>query len=108
MSQLLRPYQEKAIIGLRNSMSQGNRRIILASPTGSGKTTISSYMIKGAVSKQIPSLFLAHRKELIDQCSQRLSGEGVSHGIIKAGYPTSNELVQVASKSSQSRLNRSG
>ena len=33
---ILRPYQEKLINSLRQSLRQGNKRIVLCAPTGAG------------------------------------------------------------------------
>lgn len=95
----LRDYQERALTDLRALIVGGHRRLILVAPTGAGKTTIAAQMIKGAIAKGSPTIFLAHRKELIDQCSARLDTFEVPHGIIKAGTNRANRraLVQVAS-----------
>jgi len=46
----------------------------------------------------VPTLWLAHRKELIDQGAERLESHGLSTGIIKAGYaPFPLAQIQVAS-----------
>lgn len=42
-------------------------------------------MVRSALAKSKRVLFLAHRKELIDQCSSKLDLFGVEHGIIRAG-----------------------
>lgn len=65
----------------------------------SGKTTIAADgMIAPAVTRGGSVLFLAHRRELIDQCSKRLTGAGVEHGVIMAGVAPLPWLpVQVAS-----------
>lgn len=81
-----RPYQAKAIHLIRQAWVQGMRRIVLVSPTGAGKTFMASEIIDGAVAKGNRVLFLAHRKELIDQCSKTLDEIGVDHGIIKSGH----------------------
>ncbi len=80
-------------------IGHGCRRIALVAPTGAGKTTISSAMIKGAIAKAKRAIFLAHRKELIEQCSDRLTDLEVGHGIIQAKHPRYNpeRSVQVAS-----------
>lgn len=83
--QTLRRYQTDAVQELRQLIRDGYRRILLVAATGSGKTTVACYMINSAAERDHRSIFLAHRKELIDQCSARLDGEGVDHGIIKAG-----------------------
>lgn len=95
---VLRPYQNQAVEDLRNSIRRGNKRVILQAGTGSGKTVIAAEIIKSAVRKERNILFLAHRRELIDQCSDKLKSFGVDHGIIMAGRKR-NQIarVQVAS-----------
>lgn len=98
MPQVLRKYQVEGVEGLRVALRRVRAAICVA-PTGSGKTTLSANMIESAVSKGKRIIFLAHRKELIDQCSKRLDDQGIDHGVIKAGnrrvHP--NLPVQVAS-----------
>lgn len=99
MPDSLRPYQIDAIKKVYDLMVKGKRRIILQSPTGSGKTMMASRVIHDAVVKRGRSaLVLAHRGELIDQLSDSLSRWGVEHGIIRAGETSSpSRRVQVAS-----------
>lgn len=99
MSQTLRPYQQEALDALRAHMLEGRQRLLLVAATGAGKTTIAAAMIGSAVARGRKVLFLAHRKELIDQCSARLDGEGIDHGVIMAGHPRALPWlpVQVAS-----------
>lgn len=80
-------------------MLAGRRRVLLVIATGGGKTITSSVIIRNAVAKGKRCIFLAHRKELIDQCSKTLSFLGVDHGVIKRGHPKLNlkKPVQVAS-----------
>lgn len=98
-AQTLRPYQALALDLLRDRLAVGKRRVLLVSPTGSGKTTIAAAMISSAVAKGGSVLFLAHRRELIDQCSERLYQTGVPHGIIMAQHPRADaaQPVQIAS-----------
>lgn len=95
----LRKYQEDAIQSVRDKMSSGHRRVLLVIATGGGKTVTSSSIIKSAVSKGKRSIFLAHRKELIEQCSKTLSFLGVDHGVVKRGHEKMDldKPVQVAS-----------
>ncbi|MDP2735465.1 MAG: DEAD/DEAH box helicase, partial [bacterium] len=100
----LRPYQKKALAELRRNFLQGFRRLLLRAPTGAGKTVIACGLISGAVAKGTRVLFLAHRTELIEQCSRKLTEFGINHGIIKAGYkPIHSAPVQVASVQSLAR-----
>lgn len=95
----LRPYQVNALSRLRGEVSLGHRRVLLVAPTGAGKTTIAGEIISGAASKGNKCIFLAHRTELIEQCSGRLDDMGVTHGIIQGGSKRHNPeaMVQVAS-----------
>ena len=94
----LRPYQRDVVEAFHASVQAGNRRIILVAPTGSGKTIIGADVIRSMARKAKPIMVLAHRREIIQQTSQKLVGAGISHGIIQAGFkPRKLELVQVAS-----------
>lgn len=94
-----RPYQQEAIDGVRGEISSGLRRILIVIATGGGKTFTSGKIIEMAISKGKRCIFLAHRKELIDQCSDTLDDLGIDHGVIKSGHPRvdRSKLVQVAS-----------
>lgn len=96
---LLRDYQLAAVTELRRKAAAGVRRLLLVSPTGSGKTVMMADIMHGAVARGTPTLFVAHRRELIAQTSKKLDEIGVDHGIILAGHEREKpeQLVQVAS-----------
>lgn len=95
---ILRDYQLAAIEAIRAELRAGRRRVVLVAACGSGKTTCAAAMIASAVSRGKRVLFLAHRRELITQCSDRLASAGVAHAIIAAGLPGDlSAHVQVAS-----------
>jgi len=81
----LRPYQQQAVDDLRASIGGGHRAPILVSPCGSGKTHIAKAIIDSATEKKKTVLFLAPRRELIFQCSEKLTDAGIHHGIFMAG-----------------------
>lgn len=81
----LRPYQEKLIQSLRQSMRQKNRRIILCAPTGAGKTVIFTYMIKRHIDKNGRVLVFTHRKELLSQSSNTFKAFDLTPELITAG-----------------------
>lgn len=92
----LRPYQEKAVNALRSVMAQGIRRVILSSPTGSGKTEMGFAIIRGAQAKGKKVAFLANRIHLVNQTCRRLSEAGFSYGVIqgeKTSQPWRSILV---------------
>ncbi|MBT9495726.1 MAG: DEAD/DEAH box helicase [Zoogloea sp.] len=79
----LRPYQEGAIGKLRSAMARA-RRVMLYSPTGSGKTEMAFQLVLGALAKGRKVVFVANRKELVRQTSRRLDAAGIGHGILQS------------------------
>lgn len=95
-----RDYQLRAINTSRSKIAAGTRRVCLNSPTGSGKTVIAAGIVQLAVAKGKRVLFLAHRRELIEQTADKLISSGVlNFGVIMAGDKRVNPdaPVQVAS-----------
>ncbi|MBN2582929.1 MAG: DEAD/DEAH box helicase [Planctomycetes bacterium] len=91
----LRDYQETAVAGVVRAL--GNRPILVA-PTGSGKTVMATALVE-RIGGHV--LWMAHRKELIEQAAARLQSHGLVVGVIKAGVrPTPLAPVQVASVAS--------
>lgn len=88
----LRDYQAGAVDQVIASLPSNP---VLVAPTGSGKTVMGVALVERV---GVPVLWLAHRKELIDQAAERLAHHGLTVGIIMAGHPR-HELapVQVAS-----------
>jgi DNA repair protein RadD len=93
----LRPYQTDIGAEFEHHVTHGDRDILLVAPTGSGKTVIAAAIIAGTLRRV---LVVAHRREIVNQTSDKLTTRGVHHGIIQAGdekklRPTA--AVQVAS-----------
>lgn len=86
MSLQPRPYQINAIQQARRSFAAGHRRILLVSPTGSGKTVVATQIVSGAIERERKVLVLAHRAEIIEQTSAKLDAIDVDHGIIQADH----------------------
>ena len=79
----LRPYQLAAVQALREVLKLGIMRVILSSPTGSGKTEMGFEIIRGAKSKGRKVAFIANRVHLVDQTCRRLAVAGFSFGVIQ-------------------------
>jgi len=95
---ILRGYQDTVLQEVREAIRAGYRKILIVAPTGSGKTVIAAQIVKLAADKLRRSMFLAHRRELIYQCADKLIKFGVDHGILMAGeYPYGAADCQVAS-----------
>lgn len=95
-----RGYQSRAIDSARTKLAASIRRIILNAPTGAGKTVIATGIIHLALARGKRILFVAHRRELIDQCCEKLEAGGITdYGVIMAGSKRirPDAPVQVAS-----------
>lgn len=105
----LRDYQNVCMIMIRERILAGIRRMILQSPTGSGKTILAVALIIKALEKNKRTLFIAHRIELLDQAIAKLIQWGVPEtkiGVIRSGDPRvrPDAPVQVASIQSLQEL----
>lgn len=76
---MLRPYQQQLIDELFKAWAEGHQNVLIQLPTGGGKTIITSEVIKALKG---PTLFCAHRMELISQPSLVLAQNGIPHDII--------------------------
>lgn len=93
----LRPYQQDLIDKIRESIIQGNKRIILCSPTGSGKTFIFSYMVTQHIRRGGKALIFTHRTELLRQADGAFSKFGLNPELIEAGsVPDLTQSLHVA------------
>ena len=92
-----RKYQEDALKCLRQKIKQGKKRLLLVLPTGSGKTVIFSKITKKCFDNDKKVLILVHKKELVQQASDKLKSFEVEHGIIQSGKPWKQCAIQVAS-----------
>ena len=90
----LRPYQISAVEGVRAVMRTGAKRVILSSPTGSGKTEMGFEIIRGAQAKGKKVAFLANRIHLVGQTCHRLAIAGFEFGVIQ-GQNTSSPWSEI-------------
>lgn len=96
----LRPYQVAAIATLRSHRAAGRSRLLLACPTGGGKTLLASEIIRSGVSLGRRVMFVVHLRELVDQTVRALARVGVSDvGVMRGDDERVNAdaVVQIAS-----------
>jgi superfamily II DNA or RNA helicase len=91
----LRDYQRRAIESVHAHWSDGGRAVCLVAPTGAGKTRMGEELIDCPE----PVVWVAHRRELIQQTSKRLAarfGAGAVGVIMPGEYAKPRARVQVA------------
>lgn len=98
----LRPYQAHALDRLRSVVGSGCTRVMLAAPTGAGKTRIGCEIVHGGLSKGKRAAFCAPAISLIDQTVAAFERFGVDPsdiGVMQAGHWRTNgsRPVQVCS-----------
>ena len=84
----LRDYQIDIVQQIAESFSAGHKRIVIQSPTGSGKTVMFSYVAKGAVKKGNKVLILSDRIELLSETGGTLNEFGMNASVVDANNKT--------------------
>lgn len=108
MSQVqLRPYQIEGIKKIFEAWDPQRlnlMNVLFQMPTGTGKTTVFSEIVRKAHIKKKKVLIVVHRSELVEQIADRLAQFKVNVGIISANLkPSLNHAVQVATIQTLSR-----
>lgn len=98
----LRPLQQKALDGLRDSLRSGHRRPIIQAATGFGKTIVAAHMVQGALDKRKRVAFVVPMITLIDQTFERFETNGIEPGdmgVMQGNHPwhRPNAPVQICS-----------
>lgn len=101
----LRPYQTDSIDALRDGVRKGHRRQILAAPTGSGKTVVSTFLMEEVAAKMSRAAFICDRVALVDQTSATFDQYRIAHGVMQAQHWRTRpwERIQVASAQTLAR-----
>src|SRR3990172_458110 len=100
---LLKPlhsFQAKTIAAVKASLFSGHKRIMVKSPTGSGKTEIASHIIHGAIEKGKLVIFAVNAITLVDQTARRFFNAGITRiGIMQANHHMTDpsQPVQICS-----------
>jgi len=77
-------YQEKYILALRESIKQGNKRLVLCASTGAGKTVMFSFMVSEHLKRGGRAIIFTHRSELLTQANGTFSHFGINAEVITA------------------------
>ncbi len=79
---VLREYQDRALMNMRERVAR-DKRVLLYSPTGSGKTEMAMALVQRATKKKKRVAFVVNRVQLGMQASRRFAKSGISHGVIQ-------------------------
>jgi DNA repair protein RadD len=77
----LRSYQVQSVMDVREAF-KSNDKVVLVSPTGSGKTVMFCHIVEAAENKGKSVTVLVHREELVTQSSLSLAENGIYHRLI--------------------------
>jgi superfamily II DNA or RNA helicase len=80
----LRPFQQRGVQGLR-SLFPTKKKLVLCSPTGSGKTFTACEIVRLAREKKNTCCILVHREELLKQFNESLGKFGMFPELIYSG-----------------------
>lgn len=100
----LRQYQINGINKIFSCWKAGKRSVLFQMPTGTGKTVLFSEIVRLGFAGNRRILIVVHRKELVEQITEKLTVKDVPVGHIIAGKKADyNQFVQVASIQTLSR-----
>lgn len=104
----LRDYQQDIIQQISSHWNNGERRVAVQLPTGSGKTVIFAEIASQFTERGESCLIIAHREELLEQAAEKIElSSGEPCGIIKAGRRSAPLFrVQIASIQTLARRRR--
>lgn len=96
---MLRHYQIKALDEIKAHIANGNRKILLVMPTGSGKTTVFCEILKTMYFLDNHAILVVRGRKLVEQASDRLTREFVPHSVMMGNDKRRNdaEIIQTAS-----------
>ncbi|MGX2944192.1 DEAD/DEAH box helicase [Enterococcus alishanensis] len=73
----LRQYQNRLVTESRNFLATGVKGVLIQSPPGSGKSVVIAEIVRLATNRGGTVLFLAHRRELLDNIRESLETNDV-------------------------------
>ena len=92
---VLRPYQETGVAQLVEKLPAAARGVVYCAATGAGKTAVATRVVG---TFDLPSIFLVHRKELLDQTALAYQRDGLEFGLISPDYdfrPASHLIASI-------------
>lgn len=81
-------HQTRGVSGVIEAIAAGQRRIVLTSPCGGGKTRMMTALIEWASSEWKPSALYTSRRMLFKQTGEVLADHGIEFGVRASGKKT--------------------
>src|ERR1700719_41017 len=92
-------FQQDVFDRVRAARIAGAKRIVVQGTTGVGKTVIGGMFVKSSFDLGKRSLWMVHRRKLVDQASERFEAFGIKHAKLMRGeHVNLGASVQVASR----------
>ena len=92
----MRRWQERCAQEIRQAVREGHRRIVVQSPTGSGKTLLSAHLFGGSIAKGKRPVFTVPDITLVNQTLRSFEHVGIRDiGVIQADHERTNREAQV-------------
>ena len=76
---------QTAILGEARSAFRAHAAVLVQSATGSGKTQIGTHAVRTATEKGHAVLWMAHRRELLEQTGKTFFNAGIAHSVMMGG-----------------------
>lgn len=95
MTLQLHPEQQQVVDDVSAAFRAGHKRVMVSAFCGFGKTELATAMLKAAHANGKRGAFLADRRALVTQTSERFDKYGLEHGIIMADNPRFRPSLQI-------------
>ena len=90
--------QQRVVDDVISCLKAGHKRILVVSPTGTGKTAISTDLARRCIAKDNSLFFICHRRELITQTHKTYIKNSINPAFIQSGKKADyDNMAQIAS-----------
>ena len=102
----LRPAQQKVVDDIAAAFRAGHRRIMVSAACGFGKTELATAILQATRDNARRGAFIADRRALVEQTSERFDKYGLPHGILMSDHYRFQPSQQIQVCSAQTLARR--
>jgi DNA repair protein RadD len=102
----LRPAQQQVVSDISAAFRAGYKRVLVSAACGFGKTELATAVMQAAYDNGKRSAFIADRRALVEQTSERFDKYRLDHGILMADHPRFRPSMKVQVCSAQTLARR--